>query len=186
MGAARVLQVLPDTDDTTTNLAGLDLHALLAGAGVEVRTLALSPGRIGALAEAVPVMAPGRRSLAAHTQLRSEQRWADVVLLQGAHVAGVAAWAGGDAVPVLVLSDEPARWAAGERVPRRVRQLAARAAAVVVAGAEDAGPAADRLGVAPEVVVVVAPPASAAAGSTDGGPVARWLDVVHSALPSRP
>jgi len=132
MTTLRVLQVLADTDVSPRHQAALHLHTVLAGAGVDVRTLALGPGRSGGLATTVPAIAPSRRSLAAHTQLRAEQRWADVVLLQGGAVGEVAAHAGGSARQVLVLWDEPQRWQAGERVPRRVVRSASRAGHVVV------------------------------------------------------
>ena len=48
-----------------------------------MRTLAVAPGRHGQLASTLPVLAPGRRSLAALTAIRSEARWADVVLFHG-------------------------------------------------------------------------------------------------------
>lgn len=79
----RVLQVLPDTDDSPQNRSALALHGALAAAGLQPRTLALAPGRTGGLAATVPVMAPARRSLAAFTQLRAESRWADVVIFRG-------------------------------------------------------------------------------------------------------
>ncbi|MHB1138465.1 MAG: hypothetical protein ACYC2O_05860 [Microthrixaceae bacterium] len=180
MTEVRVLQVLGSTDATALHLAALELHAQLASSGVAVRTLAIAPGRQGELAESIPTMAPGRRSLAAVTQLRAEQRWADVVLLQGAAVATVAGWAGGHAVPLLALSDEPPRWAAGGRVPWAVRRLARRASAVVVATADDVAPTAARLGVVADRIVVAPPPRQGAQDT-----LAWWLDTVRSALPSR-
>ena len=43
----RVLQVLADTDDSVATRRGLTLHATLADAGLEVRTVALAPGGRG-------------------------------------------------------------------------------------------------------------------------------------------
>ena len=132
MAAIRVLQVLADTDATDANLAAVEVHAVLAGAGVEMRTLALGPGRRGQLAGTVPVIAPSRRSIAAHTQLHEEQRWAQVLMLRGTEVASVAALVPGLAARILVLGAEPQGWSEGRRVGRLVRRLATGAASVVV------------------------------------------------------
>lgn len=79
----RVLFVLDDTDDTTRSAVVLGLHRELAATGVQMRTVALGPGRRGGLDRIVPVLAPASRSLSAVTQLRREQRWADVVVCWG-------------------------------------------------------------------------------------------------------
>lgn len=79
----RVLQVLADTDESAATRAGLSLHTILADAGLELRTVALAPGRRGEHAALIPVVAPGRRTLAALTQLHTESRWADVVVFHG-------------------------------------------------------------------------------------------------------
>jgi hypothetical protein len=79
----RILQVLADTDASPVNRAAVDLHAALASAGAELRTIALAPGRTGELATVVPAVAPARRTVAALTALRSEATWADVLLFQG-------------------------------------------------------------------------------------------------------
>ena len=166
----RVLQVLADTDASAANTAAMELHSALSGAGVAMRTLALAPGRWGALADTVPAIAPGRRSIAAHTQLHAEQRWADLVVLHGATVAAVAALAGGDLPQVLVLWDEPQRWDGGARVPARARRLARRCAAVTVGWPAAVDAAARQLGVPAERVHQAATPITTTAVPT---PAAR-------------
>jgi hypothetical protein len=165
----RVLQVLADTDATAANTAAIELHTTLSGAGLEMRTLALAPGRFGALADTVPAIAPGRRSIAAHTQLHAEQRWADVVVLHGAAAATVAALAGGEVPRLLVLRDEPQRWDEGARVPARARRVARHCAAIVVGwsaavpgAARHLGVPVDRVHQASTPVASMAPPAPAA------------------------
>lgn len=78
-----MLQVIGDTDPCEAHLAAVALHRDLAGLGVEVRTLALAPGRRGGLDDLVPVMAPTRRSWTIRRVLDRERRWADVVVLHG-------------------------------------------------------------------------------------------------------
>ena len=133
MAPVRVLQVLGDTDDVDDARFALDLHGRLSARGLEVRTMALGPGRVGGLESLVPTMSPSRRSLAAHTQLRREQRWADVVVLRGGGAASVAGLAGiGGAPPTVVaLGEEARRWAT-RPVPSRVRRLVDRGVAAVV------------------------------------------------------
>lgn len=77
----RVLQLIGDTDSTEAHLGAITLHRQLAGVGIEVRTLALAPGRRGGLDDAVPVMAPTRRSWTIRRVLDRESLWADVTLL---------------------------------------------------------------------------------------------------------
>ncbi len=67
----------------------LDLHDGLSRLGVEVRTVALGPGRTGGLDAVVPTLAPATGSLAAVTQLRREQRWADTVVCADERAAAV-------------------------------------------------------------------------------------------------
>lgn len=81
--ATRVLQILPDTDDSPRSALALSLHGDLARRGLELRTLALAPGRRGELAATLPAIAPARRSLAALAAVRAEARWADVVVFHG-------------------------------------------------------------------------------------------------------
>jgi Glycosyltransferase Family 4 len=133
VGRARVLQVLADTDDVDDGRFALELHGRLAERGLEVRTLALGPGRRGGLEAVLPVMSPSRRSIAAHTQLRREQRWADVVVLRGERPALVAALANRAGAPptVLALAGDAHRWAAGP-VPSRVHRLVQQGLAAVV------------------------------------------------------
>ena len=100
-------------------------------------------------------MAPSARSLAAHTQFRREQRWADVVVLRGeapASAAGVVRIRGA-APTVLHLADDAARWCSAP-VPSRALRLAARADALVVRGPDDVA-VADRLGIPTSRVHVV-------------------------------
>jgi hypothetical protein len=79
----RALFVIADTDRSEHSTAILELHRRLARLGVQMRTVALGPGRRGGLDSMVPVLSPAARSLAAVTQLRREQRWADVVVCWG-------------------------------------------------------------------------------------------------------
>lgn len=79
----RVLFVLADTDRSVASTAILELHGELVSLGVQMRTVALGPGRRGGLDSVVPVLSPATRSLAAVSQLRREQRWADVVVCWG-------------------------------------------------------------------------------------------------------
>ena len=190
MADLRVLQVLADTDDVDDSRFSLDLHAALATGGLEVRTMALGPGRVGGLESVVPVMSPSRRSIAAHTQLRREQRWADVVLLRGeapASVAGLAFIGGGPPI-VVALGEEARRWTDGP-VPSRIRRLVDRGATVVVtddASAAVAGPlglASEAVHVVPFGVALPSPPTTPAQrtaarsmlGLPAGAPVARVL-----------
>lgn len=79
----RILQLVANTDAGPEQERALALHPALVERGQEVRTLALAPGRNGQLASTLPVLAPGRRSVAALTAVRAEARWADVVLFHG-------------------------------------------------------------------------------------------------------
>lgn len=81
--ALRVLFVLADTDRSEESTAILDLHRGLVSLGVQMRTAALGPGRRGGLDSMLPVLSPATRSIAAVSQLRREQRWADVVVCWG-------------------------------------------------------------------------------------------------------
>jgi len=129
----RVLQVLGHNDRDGVGQASLELHRELARRGMQVRTLALAPGREAGLSAVVPTMSPSARSLAAHTQLRREQRWADVVILRGqvpAAAAGLSRMSGAPPT-VLALTDEPEVWS-DVPIPSRVMRLLGRAAAVVV------------------------------------------------------
>jgi hypothetical protein len=151
----RVLQVLGDTDDDDDGRAALDLHRQLTRAGIEIRTLALAPGTQAGLASIVPTMSPSARSIAAHTQLRREQRWADVVVLRGEAPAAAAGLAHVRTAPptVLALGVEAQRWLTGP-VPPRVVRLVGRVAAVVVTCGADAT-VGDRLGLGAGAVRVI-------------------------------
>ena len=78
-----MLLVLDDTSSGRRSDTAVHLHRGLVAHGAEVRSVALAPGGDGALDEAVPVLAPASRSLAAMLQLRREQRWADLVVCAG-------------------------------------------------------------------------------------------------------
>ncbi len=132
MAIQRVLQVLQDTDATDQNLAALELHKGLSQAGCEVRTLALGPGRTGQLAQSVPVISPSRHSVAAYTQLRTEQRWADAVILQGTGAAQVAALLPRTVPLAISLWSEPAEFQAGKRVSWRLAKSFRAGAQLVV------------------------------------------------------
>lgn len=151
----RVLQVLGSDDRDDVGRAALDLHRELTVRGMHVRTLALAPGSEGGLAAEVPVMSPSARSLSAHTQLRREQRWADVVVLRGERPAAAAGLARvpGSPPTVLALTGEPRHWSAAP-VPSRVMRLAGRAAAVVVTSSSDAS-VAGRMGLDADTVHVI-------------------------------
>lgn len=93
MSRLRLLQIVPDTDPDPSTVAALALHASIASAGVEVRTLALAPGGRGGLDAELPVIAPARWSFAARTGVLAEERWADIVAFHGVRTLTVAAWA---------------------------------------------------------------------------------------------
>lgn len=152
----RVLQVIGTTDAEDRNLSALDLHHGLTQLGVEVRTLALAPGRTAGLAAVVPSMAPTPRSLSAHTQFRREQRWADVVVLHGAAPAGAAGVTTiRNAAPtIVVLGDDAARWREAP-VPSRAMRVVSNASAVVV-GADADADMTERLGLDPSSLRVMA------------------------------
>ena len=78
-----MLLVLDDTSSGRRSDTAVHLHRGLVAHGAEVRSVALAPGGDGALDEAVPVLAPAPRPLAAMLQLRREQRWADLVVCAG-------------------------------------------------------------------------------------------------------
>lgn len=198
MGGLRVLQVLGDTDDGDPGRVALDLHDALGPVGLEVRTVALGPGRVGGLDRMVPVLGPARRSLAAHTQLRREQRWADVVVLWGEGSAAVAALASVRGAPptVLALGEEPHRWQ-HRPVPGRVRHLLGRLAGLVVTdpGSAEVLASLGLDGPVPDAIaygVARRPPVTAAArrvardelGLAPDGPVARWVGDPATARPS--
>jgi hypothetical protein len=130
--AVRVLQLIGDTDATTANVAAFALHRELAANGVEVRTLALAPGRHDGLERDVPAIAPSRRSFAARGQVIKESRWADVVVLHadGALTPATLPPARGSAVPTIVAAwEDPGRAAVSGPVRRRI--LAAADAVIV-------------------------------------------------------
>ena len=83
MAPLRVLQLVADTDADPTVDAAVELHRRLAEAGLEVRTLALTPGDRPGHESVLPMIAPSRRSLAARSGVQAERRWADVVVLHG-------------------------------------------------------------------------------------------------------
>jgi hypothetical protein len=171
----RVLQVLQDTDATDQNLAALELHKGLSHAGCEVRTLALGPGRTGQLAQSVPVISPSRRSVAAYTQLRTEQRWADAVILQGAGAAQVAALLPRTVPLAISLWSEPAEFQAGKRVSWRLAKSFRSGAQLVV-----------HHGAALEVVERVLDRRSSDSTSVAQGAAVTQSQPIQSSQPSQP
>ena len=119
----RVLQLIGDTDAVPAQLPAVALHRGLTSLGVEVRTLALAPGRRGGLEQDVPSIAPSRRSFAARGLVVTESRWADVVVL---HAPGALTPAtlpsrrsGSPPLVVAVWFDDgrpPAGWSAAARL----------------------------------------------------------------------
>lgn len=198
-----MLQVLADTRASDENLAALQLHQALTGRGWAVRTLALAPGRHSELAAIIPVMAPSRRSFTAVGQFRTEQAWADVVLVRGLAVAGVARAAGRVPRRVLALWCEPARWIGTGRISRLDLFLLRSAASVVVSSeselialeqlAPDLGDVRTISATGPAVGSV-----GSAVGDSDGcsggeeerfapeADVERWMECLDAALPSQP
>lgn len=197
-GVRRLLQVLADTEASDRNRSALQLHRSLVAEGWDVRTLALAPGRRADLAATIPVMAPSRRSLAAVSQFRTEQAWADIVLLRGidcASVAIAAAFLGGASPKrILALSNEPQKWTAARKISRPQRFLVSSAAVVVVDSELDVDLLA-QLDPAFGAVRWIAPYGG---GSASGAPevvqrefsaeiiLSLWLDCLNTALPSRP
>ncbi|MGB3412903.1 MAG: hypothetical protein WBA45_17125 [Microthrixaceae bacterium] len=191
-GPTRLLQVLSDTGASDENLASLQLHQALTGRGWAVRTLALAPGRHSELATTIPVMAPNRRSFTAVGQFRTEQAWADVVLLRGLATAGVARAAGRTPQRVLALWSEPARWIGGARISRLESFLLRGAASVVVTSEADR---VDLVLLVPDLSDLRAISVSGTvAAKPDGEPeqlaaetaIDRWMECLNAALPSRP
>jgi hypothetical protein len=149
----RVLQFIGDTDVEPAHVAALALHRALTNHGVEVRTLALAPGRHGGLEQDVPAVAPSRRSLAARGQVRAEARWADVVVLHGVRALTMATTPSrSTAGPAVVIAhwdrDTTGGSAVTEPPPLRRPELAVTeaASAVVVTSAAAARDLEDRLG----------------------------------------
>lgn len=110
------------------------LHRVLATRGLEVRTLALAPGAHGGLEQDVPAIAPGRRSFAARSAVRTESKWADVVILHGLRaLTSATLWSRSASSPALVVAlwqspgeDEPSgrlsNWTADRSRGRSVVQ----------------------------------------------------------------
>lgn len=153
----RALQLIGDTDASTPHLAAVALHRELAARGLEVRTLALAPGRRGGLEMDVPAVAPNRRSIAARGQVPKESKWADVVVVHAPRALTIATVAPRrhEGPPAVVAFWDPpmgaplSRWS----VERRV---VCDAAQVVVADAESAAVVAGRHGRRSGVEVVPA------------------------------
>lgn len=133
--AVRVLQLIGDTDATPPNVAAFALHRELAANGIEVRTLALAPGRHDGLERDIPAIAPSRWSFAARGLVVKESRWADVVVLHADRALTAATLpAGGRRVPTVVAAwgEPPTSW-----VARRVRRRIMGAAAAVIVPSAD-------------------------------------------------
>lgn len=193
----RVLQFIGDTDVEPAHVAALALHRALSAHGVEVRTLALAPGRHGGLEQDVPAVAPSRRSLAARGQVRAESRWADVVVLHGTRALTMATTpARSTTGPAVVIAHwDPAATSgstsgstAGEQPPARRAELAvaATADAVVVTSAAAARDLQDRLGDAVRTLderLVVLPADLADPGRPELD-VPGWVELVHRLGPA--
>ena len=148
-----MLQFIGDTDVEPAHVAALALHRLLSSRGIEVRTLALAPGRRGGLEQDVPSIAPSRRSLAARGQVRTESRWADVVVLHGTRALTMATTPPRATIdPAVVIAhwdlDPSTRPGAGPEVAVGRSEVAVTDAArsVVVTSAAAARALTDRLG----------------------------------------
>jgi hypothetical protein len=126
----RVLQLIGSTDADPPQLAAVALHRSLVSLGLEVRTLALAPGRAGGLEQDVPAMAPSRRSFAARGMVAGESRWADVVVLHAPRAVTMATAPPrrGPTVPLVV-----AHWQAPTQGPTGAAARIQAAAQAVVA-----------------------------------------------------
>ncbi len=143
----RVLQLIGDTDVLGAHLAALALHRGLVEHGIEVRTLALSPGRRGGLEQDVPAIAPNRWSLAARGQVLAESKWADVVVVHAPRALTLATLAPrrGPSPPVVVAFWESPVGPTSSR-HSVARRIVAGAAAIVVADTESAAAVAEHHG----------------------------------------
>lgn len=82
MATIRVLSLVASTDTSVATDRALALHEQLSSYGFEIRTLAVAPGtQQGGHELTLPVIAPSRRSLSAHTQIYAESRWADALVV---------------------------------------------------------------------------------------------------------
>ncbi len=171
-----MLQLIGDTDVTVPQLAALALHRALSASGLEVRTLALAPGRRGGLEQDVPAIAPGRRSFAARGQVVHESRWADVVVLHAPRALTVATLSSRRTGPVPVVvalwdppPDRPVRgWTVEARLVRRADRL-------VVPSSDVAATAQRRYARHDPAVVLSAQLADPERPVPDGGAWARLL-----------
>ena len=173
----RVLQLIGDTDAAEEHLAALALHRGLVDDGIEVRTLALCPGRRGGLEQDVPAVAPNRRSLAARAQVRSESKWADVVVVHAPRALTLATLAPhrGVGPPMVVAFWSPPVGRAPSRHSIAPRVVAG-AAAVVVVDRESAGAVAEQFGRSEGIGVVAADLGDAERPRPD---VAAWCQILR-------
>lgn len=172
----RVLQLIGTTDADPSQLAAVALHRTLVSLGLEVRTLALAPGRKGGLEQDVPAMAPSRRSFAARGMVAGESRWADVVVLHAPRALTMATAPSrrGPTVPLVV-----AHWQAPTQGPRGAAARIHAAAHAVVAPDEQVADALRRQ--APDAAQVLVAPAEL---SDPGRPVldgVEWARIVTGA-----
>lgn len=115
----------------------------------------MAPGRSGGLHAEIPTMGPSVRSLAVLTQLRREQRWADVLILRGEVPAGAVGLLPERGVPPVVVHVGCGESGGHDgRIPTRLRRLARRGVRVVVPNGSTSR-AAQVLGVAPDSVEVI-------------------------------
>jgi hypothetical protein len=171
-----VLQLIGDTDVAMPQLAALALHRAMSSSGLEVRTLALCPGRRGGLEQDVPAVAPGRRSFAARGQVVHESRWADVVVLHAPRALTAATLpsrrSGPVPVVVAVWEAPPDRRASGWTAEARLVRGADR---VVVPSPEVAGAVQRRYSRGDGVVVLSADLTDPGRPVPDGPAWARLL-----------
>ena len=130
-----MLQLIGDTDADTPHLAAVALHRELNELGLEVRTLALAPGRSAGLEQDVPAMAPSRRSFAARGMVAGESRWSDVVILHAPRALTFATVPSrrGITVPLVVAHWQQPSDPGGRGAPARIHA----AAHAVVAPSEE-------------------------------------------------
>jgi hypothetical protein len=173
----RILQLIGDTDVVPSQVAALSLHRELVALGLEVRTLALAPGRRGGLEQDVPAIAPGRRSFAARGQVFHESRWADVVVVHAPRALTPATVpsrrSGGPPVVLAFWAAPPSGVAAGWSAESRLVRIAAR---VVVASESVAAAVRARYGRDHGVVVVPADLGDEGRPVLDG---TTWADLLE-------
>jgi glycosyltransferase involved in cell wall biosynthesis len=153
--AARILQVVTDTDRRGAQVFATDLHRAFERLERDVRTVALAPGTSGGLE--VPVLGTSRRAMSTLVALRAEIRDSTVVLAHGSTTLPACAVASiGTGVPFVYRQISDSRFWAASRLRRwRVRIALARAAAVVALWDGSSRTLHDYLGVRTERIRVI-------------------------------